>query len=46
MEFWSLFMMASVPVAEIMLVGTLGAFLASGYANILSADARKHISKV
>nr|CAD1844682.1 unnamed protein product [Ananas comosus var. bracteatus] len=46
MEFWSLFMMASVPVAEIMLVGTLGAFLASGYANILSADARKHISKI
>ncbi|KAJ3680399.1 hypothetical protein LUZ60_016677 [Juncus effusus] len=44
MELFSLFMVASVPVIEVLLIGLLGAFLASY--NILSADARKSINKI
>lgn len=46
MEFWSLLMVASMPVLQVLLVGLLGAFLASGYINILSANARSDINKV
>ncbi|KAJ8513368.1 hypothetical protein OPV22_003802 [Ensete ventricosum] len=45
MEFWSLLMVASMPVLQVLLVGLLGAFLASGYINILSANARSDINK-
>ncbi|CAL9164947.1 unnamed protein product [Musa hybrid cultivar] len=46
MEFWSLLMVASMPVLQVLLVGLLGAFLASGYINILSANARSDINKI
>lgn len=35
-----------MPVLQVLLVGLLGAFLASGYINILSANARSDINKI
>ncbi|XP_072987999.1 protein PIN-LIKES 7-like isoform X1 [Typha latifolia] len=46
MDFFSLFAVASAPVLQILLLGLLGAFLASKYCNILSAEARKYINKI
>lgn len=37
---------ASVPVFELLLIGLVGAFLASGYCSILSAKARRDINKI
>lgn len=46
MGFGSLLVVASMPVIQFLLIGLLGAFLASGYSNILSASARSDINKV
>jgi len=46
MGFWTLFMVATMPVLEVLIVSLLGAVLASGYFNILVAEARKHMNKV
>ncbi|CAL9044899.1 protein PIN-LIKES 7 [Musa acuminata AAA Group] len=46
MEFWSLLMVASRPVLQVLLVGLIGAFLASGYVNILSSNARRDVNKI
>uniref|UniRef100_A0A1D1ZJ72 Putative transporter C5D6.04 n=1 Tax=Anthurium amnicola TaxID=1678845 RepID=A0A1D1ZJ72_9ARAE len=46
MGFLELLATASMPVLQIMLVGLVGAFLASGYSNALTPEARKHMNKV
>lgn len=46
MGFWSLFLLASEPIIQVLLIGSLGAYLASGYSNILTASARKDINRV
>lgn len=46
MGFLSLLEVASMPVLQFLLIGFLGAFLASGYSNILSSNARRDINKV
>ncbi|KAJ3692900.1 hypothetical protein LUZ60_011995 [Juncus effusus] len=46
MNFLELFMVASMPIIQVLLIGLIGAFLASGYSNILTASARKDINKV
>ncbi|CAL9090960.1 unnamed protein product [Musa textilis] len=46
MEFWSLLLVASRPVLQVLLVGLIGAFLASGYVNVLSSSARRDVNKI
>ncbi|OAY83822.1 protein PIN-LIKES 7-like [Ananas comosus] len=46
MGFFSLFLVASMPIVQVLLIGLLGAFLASGYSNILTVGARKDMNKV
>ncbi|XP_068646864.1 protein PIN-LIKES 7-like isoform X3 [Aristolochia californica] len=46
MGFWTLFEVATMPILQVLLISCLGAFLASGYSNILHADARKYMNKV
>lgn len=46
MAFWSLLMIASMPNLQFLLVALLGAFLASGYINILSTTALRDVNKV
>ncbi|WOL18192.1 protein PIN-LIKES 7-like [Canna indica] len=46
MGFWSLFLVASTPCVQVILIGSLGAYLASGYSNILHAVARRDMNKV
>ncbi|XP_010918345.1 protein PIN-LIKES 7 [Elaeis guineensis] len=46
MGFWSLFIVASMPNLQFLLVGLLGAFLASGYINILSTNALRDMNKI
>ncbi|KAI3921946.1 hypothetical protein MKX01_005635 [Papaver californicum] len=37
---------ASMPVLEVLTITVLGAFMATKYCNLLSADARKHMNKI
>ncbi|XP_008804451.2 protein PIN-LIKES 7-like [Phoenix dactylifera] len=46
MGFLSLFLLASEPIIQVLLIGSLGAYLASGYSNILTASARKDMNRV
>ncbi|KAJ3689194.1 hypothetical protein LUZ61_018358 [Rhynchospora tenuis] len=46
MDILSLFLVASMPIIQVLLIGIIGAFLASGYSNILTACARKDMNKV
>ncbi|KAJ8465998.1 hypothetical protein OPV22_028550 [Ensete ventricosum] len=46
MGFWSLFLVASEPNVQVLLIGTLGAYLASSYSNVLLASARRDMNKV
>ncbi|ERN17141.1 hypothetical protein AMTRI_Chr09g33700 [Amborella trichopoda] len=46
MGFSSLFVVASMPILEVLLISCLGAFLATGYCNVLTPDARRYINKV
>ncbi|KAJ6809714.1 protein PIN-LIKES 7-like [Iris pallida] len=46
MGFISLLAVASMPILQFLLIGLLGAFLASPRSNILSPDARRDINKV
>ncbi|KAL0920299.1 hypothetical protein M5K25_009424 [Dendrobium thyrsiflorum] len=46
MRFFSLLVVASMPVLQLLLIGSLGAFLASGYSQIFSASARRDINKI
>ncbi|CAN1288343.1 Protein PIN-LIKES 7, partial [Linum perenne] len=46
MGFWILLQVASMPVIQVLIIGVLGAFLATDYINVLHADARKYLNKV
>ncbi|XP_020674585.1 protein PIN-LIKES 7-like [Dendrobium catenatum] len=46
MGFFSLLVVASMPVLQFLLIGSLGAFLASGDSQIFSASARRDINKI
>ncbi|XP_073012401.1 protein PIN-LIKES 7-like [Typha latifolia] len=46
MGFLSLFLVASMPIVQVLLIGLLGAYLATGYSSILTANARKDMNKV
>ncbi|WOL05325.1 protein PIN-LIKES 7-like [Canna indica] len=46
MGFWSLFLVASAPIVQLLLIGLLGAYLASGYSNLLLATARRDMNKI
>jgi hypothetical protein len=46
MRFWSLLVVAWLPVLQVLLVGLLGALLASSRLDVLTADARRNINKV
>jgi len=46
MMFWSLLIVAWLPVLQVLLVGLLGALLASNRLNVLTSDARRNINKV
>lgn len=46
MGFLSLFLAASTPSIQVLLIGLLGAYLASGFSNILTTSTRKDMNKV
>ncbi|KAG2543796.1 hypothetical protein PVAP13_9NG768500 [Panicum virgatum] len=46
MRFWSLLIVAWLPVLQVLLVGLLGALLASNRLNVLTSDARRNINKI
>ncbi|CAD6218207.1 unnamed protein product [Miscanthus lutarioriparius] len=46
MGFFSLFLVASMPVVQVLLIGAIGAFLASGFSNVLTTSARRDMNKV
>ncbi|KAF7074235.1 hypothetical protein CFC21_079136 [Triticum aestivum] len=46
MGFLSLLAVASMPIVQVLLVGVIGAFLASGYSNVLTASAHRDMNKV
>ncbi|KAF3789090.1 hypothetical protein EJ110_NYTH19594 [Nymphaea thermarum] len=46
MGFWTLFAAASAPIQQVILIGGLGAFLATKFCNVLTVDARRHLNKV
>ncbi|RLN38944.1 hypothetical protein C2845_PM01G01780 [Panicum miliaceum] len=46
MRFWSLLTVAWLPVLQVLLVGLLGALLASNRLNVLTSDARRNINKI
>lgn len=46
MGFWTLFEVASMPIIQVLLISLLGAFMATEYSNLLTADARKSLNKV
>nr|CAB3502142.1 unnamed protein product [Digitaria exilis] len=46
MRFWSLLIVAWLPVLQVLLVGLLGALLASDRFNVLTSDARRNINKI
>lgn len=46
MGFLTLFVAASMPILQVLMVGMLGAFMATSYCNLLPADARKSLNKI
>lgn len=46
MGFLSVFLAASTPSIQVLLIGLLGAYLASGFSNILTTSARNDMNKV
>ncbi|KAL2499179.1 Auxin efflux carrier family protein [Abeliophyllum distichum] len=46
MGFWTLFEVASMPILQVLIISSLGAFMASDYLNLLPADARKSLNKI
>ncbi|CAA0809371.1 Auxin efflux carrier family protein [Striga hermonthica] len=46
MGFVSLFEVASVPILEVLIISTLGAFMATDYLNLFPSDARKYMNKI
>ncbi|KAL7104132.1 hypothetical protein ACP275_08G225000 [Erythranthe tilingii] len=46
MGFLSLLRVASMPIIQVLIIGILGAFMATDYLNLLSSDARKSLNKI
>jgi hypothetical protein len=46
MGFLSMLVVASMPIIQVLLIGVIGAFLASGYSKVLTASARRDMNKV
>ncbi|GMH14935.1 hypothetical protein Nepgr_016776 [Nepenthes gracilis] len=46
MGFWSLLEVAAMPILEVLIVGGLGAFMATDYCKLLPADARRLLNKM
>lgn len=46
MGFWTLFEVATMPILQVLIISVLGAFMATDYCNLLTADARKSMNKV
>lgn len=46
MGFLSLLVVASMPIVQVLLIGVIGAFLASGYSKVFTASARRDMNKV
>ncbi|XP_047318099.1 protein PIN-LIKES 7-like [Impatiens glandulifera] len=46
MGFLSLLEVASMPVVQVLLIGTLGAFMATDYLNLLCTETRKSLNKI
>lgn len=46
MGFLTLLEVASMPILQVLLISLLGAFMATDYLNLLSADTRKSLNKV
>ncbi|XP_052166720.1 protein PIN-LIKES 7-like [Oryza glaberrima] len=46
MGFLSLLLVASMPIVQVLLIGVIGAFLASGYSKILTSSALRDMNKV
>ncbi|KAM0905142.1 hypothetical protein ACQ4PT_017575 [Festuca glaucescens] len=46
MGFLSMLLVASMPIIQVLLIGVIGAFLASGYSKVLTASARRDMNKV
>lgn len=47
MGFWTLFEVASMPIIQVLIISTLGAFMATNYlGNLLSSDARNSLNKI
>ncbi|CAM8995534.1 unnamed protein product [Rhodiola kirilowii] len=46
MGFLSFLEVASMPIIEVLIISTLGAFMGTGYCNLLPADARKSLNKI
>ncbi|WVZ65798.1 hypothetical protein U9M48_015104 [Paspalum notatum var. saurae] len=46
MGFFSFFLVASMPIIQVLLIGLIGAYLASGFSNVLTTSARRDMNKV
>ncbi|KAK1297053.1 hypothetical protein QJS10_CPB15g00206 [Acorus calamus] len=46
MGFWTLLEVSTMPILQVLIVGLVGAFMATQYFNVLPSDARKHMNKV
>ncbi|GFS39408.1 auxin efflux carrier family protein [Actinidia rufa] len=46
MGFWTLFEVASMPILQVLIISSLGAFMATNYLNLLHTDARKSLNKI
>ncbi|PIA46658.1 hypothetical protein AQUCO_01500300v1 [Aquilegia coerulea] len=46
MGFWTLFEVATMPILQVLLISVLGAFMATNYCNLLTADARRSLNKI
>lgn len=46
MGFLDLLEVASMPIVQVLLISVLGAFLATDYCSLLSADTRRSVNKV
>ena len=46
MGFWTLFEVASMPILQVLIISSLGAFMATDYLNLLHTDARKSLNIV
>ncbi|KAG2645126.1 protein PIN-LIKES 7-like [Panicum virgatum] len=46
MGFLSLLLVASMPIIQVLLIGVVGAYLSSGFSNVLTTSARRDMNKV